>query len=122
MLKLALNNKEYIAAKDYYDDGRINIVLVNKLRDEMLNLTVSLPHCLLLTDVIESDDNNEASFLNHLDGYNYFDVYSELLDQGIILDVDIGEAKSGFNFYKGVLFNEEKIQSMLSIDEMFNTK
>lgn len=119
MLKVKLNTHEYIATKDHYEDGRLNVILLNKSRDEMINLTVSLPHSFLLTDIFVPNDNHESSFLNHIDGFDYYDIYDQLLDQDIILNKNIGEGNSGFNTYKGVLFNEEKIQMMEPFEQNF---
>ncbi|MCG1103744.1 hypothetical protein RJC23_11505 [Staphylococcus epidermidis] len=85
-------------------------------KDDLINLTVNIPEVILMSDVI--GDEVYSSILNHIDGYNYEELIDVLVDSNIITSFQNGEVNSGFNHYKGIIINEEKLFEMRNIKEV----
>ncbi|MGC9650930.1 hypothetical protein ACO2FA_13150 [Staphylococcus warneri] len=109
MLKIKVNSRYFEIIKDKYLNGRIALYLYND--EEIINLTVNIPEAILLSDMIGNDEVC-ASILNHIDGYNYVDLIDILDDNDIISSYQNGEVKSGFNLYKGIVINENRLNKM----------
>ncbi|MCG2223274.1 hypothetical protein K4V09_11700 [Staphylococcus epidermidis] len=107
-------NNEFEVLKDTYINGRVVLYLYNK--DDLINLTVNIPEVILMSDVI--GDEVYSSILNHIDGYNYEELIDVLVDSNIITSFQNGEVNSGFNHYKGIIINEEKLFEMRNIKEV----
>ncbi|MBM6202860.1 hypothetical protein H6K86_12075 [Staphylococcus epidermidis] len=108
MLKIKINSRYFEIIKDKYLNGRIALYLYNE--GEIVNLTVNIPEAILMSDVIGDEVN--SSILNHIDGYNYEELIDVLVESNIITSFQNGEVQCGFNHYKGIIINDEKLNKM----------
>lgn len=120
MLIVKFNDMDVELVKGEYSNGRFAVTMIDpKTQEQLTNLTVNIPEAMFYGETIGESECYEA-LINHIDGFDYISLLNWLDEINVTEpDVIVGEIRSGFNSYKGVRFNNDSVNKMRCINDIF---